>query len=108
MAWICGPSSAREAQCLNPVVVLPKQRPNLLLLFCRQFQIFRKVRELLVDRSGCMDFLKLLASRGLLRRIFLGHGRTNHTQHQHNSTGKRKGRLRMDGNLLEEMRRHPG
>ena len=37
-------------QRLNPIVVLLKQRPNLLLLFCGQLQIFRKVSEFLVDR----------------------------------------------------------
>jgi hypothetical protein len=47
-------------QRLNLVVVLLKQRPNLLLLFRSQLQIFRKVSELFVDRLRRMDLLKLL------------------------------------------------
>jgi hypothetical protein len=37
-------------QRLNLVLVLQKQRPDLLLLFRSQLQIFRKVGQLLVDR----------------------------------------------------------
>jgi hypothetical protein len=76
-------------QRLNPIVVLLKRRPNLLLLFCGQLQIFRKVSEFLVDRLRRVDLLKVLTRRGLLC-CFLGHGRTNYAQHQHNSIGKRK------------------
>jgi len=45
---------------LNPIVVLLKQRPDLLLLFRSQRQIFRKLSKFLVDRFRRMDMLKLL------------------------------------------------
>jgi hypothetical protein len=41
-------------------VVLLKQRPDLLLLFGSQLQIFRKPSKFLVDRLRRMDMLKLL------------------------------------------------
>jgi hypothetical protein len=47
-------------QSLNPIVVLLKQRPDLLLLFRSQRQIFRKASKFLVDRLRRMDMLKLL------------------------------------------------
>ena len=47
-------------QRLNLIVVLIEQRPDLLLLFRCQFQIFRKASEFLVDRLRRMDLLKLL------------------------------------------------
>jgi hypothetical protein len=47
-------------QHLNPIVVLLKQRPDLLLLFGSQLQIFRKPSKFLVDRLRRMDMLKLL------------------------------------------------
>jgi hypothetical protein len=47
-------------QRLNPIVVLLKQRPDLLLLFRSQLQIFRKPGKFLVDRLRRMDMLKLL------------------------------------------------
>jgi hypothetical protein len=48
-------------QSLNVVVVLLKQRPDLLLLFQRQRQIFRKASKFLVDQSRGVDLPKLLA-----------------------------------------------
>jgi len=47
-------------QRLNSVMVLLKQRPDLLLLFRSQLQIFRKASKLLVDRLRRMNMLKLL------------------------------------------------
>jgi hypothetical protein len=48
-------------QRLNPIVVLFKQWPDLLLLLFRsQLQIFRKLSKFLVDRLRRMDMLKLL------------------------------------------------
>jgi hypothetical protein len=47
-------------QRLNPVMVLLKQRPDLLLLFRSQLQIFRKASKFLVDRLRRMNMLKLL------------------------------------------------
>ena len=47
-------------QRLNPVMVLLKQRPDLLLLLRSQLQIFRKTSEFLVDRLRRMDMLKPL------------------------------------------------
>ena len=47
-------------QRLNPIVVLLKPRPDLLLLFRSQLQIFRKASKFLVDRLRPMDVLKLL------------------------------------------------
>ena len=56
---------------LNLILVLLEQRPDLLLLFRSQLQVFCKVSKLLVDRLRCMDMLKLLTRRGLLCRIVL-------------------------------------
>lgn len=42
------------------VVMVPKQRPDLLLLFRSQFQIFSEACKFLVDRLRCMDTLQLL------------------------------------------------
>jgi hypothetical protein len=50
---------------LNLIVVLLKQRLDLLLLLRSQLQIFRKLSKLLVDRFRCMDPLKLVTRRGL-------------------------------------------
>jgi len=47
-------------QRLNLIVVLLKQRPDLLLLFRSQLQILRKLSKFLVDRLRRMDMLKLL------------------------------------------------
>jgi len=47
-------------QRLNLIVVLVKQRPDLLLLFRSQLQIFREASKFLVDRLRRMDMLKLL------------------------------------------------
>ncbi len=47
-------------QRLNPVMALLKQRPDLLLLFRSQLQIFPEVGKFLVDRLRRMDLLKLL------------------------------------------------
>jgi hypothetical protein len=75
---------------LNPIVVLLKQRPDLLLLFRSQLQIFRKARKFLVDRLRRMDMLKLLTRRGLLDPIVLSYGKTGHSEHEHKSIGKRE------------------
>jgi len=45
---------------LNLIVVLLKQRPNLLLLFGSQLQIFGEAREFLVDGLRRMELLKVL------------------------------------------------
>jgi hypothetical protein len=58
-------------QRLNPIMVLLKQRLDLLLLFRSQLQIFRKASKFLVDRLRRMDMLKLLTRRGLLYPIVL-------------------------------------
>ncbi|PYY13864.1 MAG: hypothetical protein DMG61_11910 [Acidobacteria bacterium] len=56
-------------QRLNLIVVLLKERPDLLLLFLSQLQIFRKASKFLVDRLRRMDLLKLLgALRAAVRR----------------------------------------
>jgi hypothetical protein len=47
-------------QRLNPIVVLLQQRPDLLLLFRSQLQIFGKPSKFLVDGLRRMDVLKLL------------------------------------------------
>jgi hypothetical protein len=47
-------------QRLNPIVVLHKQGPDLLILFRSQLQIFRKASKFLADRLGPIDMLKLL------------------------------------------------
>jgi hypothetical protein len=47
-------------QRLNPIMVLLKQRPDLLPLFRSQLQIFRKASKFLVDRLRLMEVLKLL------------------------------------------------
>jgi hypothetical protein len=47
-------------QRLDHIVVLLKQRPDLVLLFRSQSNIFRKASKFLVDRLGRMDLLKLL------------------------------------------------
>jgi hypothetical protein len=47
-------------QCLNPIVVLLKQSPRVLLLFGSQLQIFRQASKFLVDLWRRMDVLKLL------------------------------------------------
>ena len=47
-------------QFLNPVMVLFEKRPDLLLLFWSQFEVFRKVSKFLVDRLWRIDTLKLL------------------------------------------------
>jgi hypothetical protein len=46
--------------CLNPIMVLLKQRPDLMLLFRSQLQILRKASKFPVDRLRRMDMLKLL------------------------------------------------
>ena len=75
-------------QCLNLVVVLLEQRPDLLLLLRSQLQIFCKVSELLVDRSRCMDMLKLMTRRGLLWPVVLSQGAPN-SEHEHKPICKR-------------------
>ena len=75
-------------QRLNLIMVLLKQRPDVLLLFRSQLQLFRKAAKLLVDRSRRMDTLKLLARRGLLCPMVLSYGRAGHSEHEHNPTGK--------------------
>ena len=47
-------------QGLNQIVVLLKQRPDLVPLFRSQLQLFRKAGKFLVDRLRRMDMLKLL------------------------------------------------
>ena len=71
-------------QRLNPIMVLLKQRPDLLLLFPSQLQIFRKLSKFLVDRLRRMEMLKLLTCCGLLYPIVLSYGRTGHSEHEHN------------------------
>jgi hypothetical protein len=92
-------------QRLNLVVVLVEQRPDLLLLFGSQLQIFRQSSKFLVDRSRPMDVLKLLTSRGLLGPISLSHGMTSDSKQEHNSTGKRKRSIWHNSNLREDSRR---
>jgi hypothetical protein len=47
-------------QRLNPIVVLFKQRPDLLLLFRGQLQTLRTASKFLINRLRRMDMLKLL------------------------------------------------
>jgi hypothetical protein len=75
---------------LNPVMVLLKQGPNLLLLFGSQLQILRKASKLLVDRLWRMDILKLLTRRGLPCPIVLSYGGTCHSEHAHKPICKRE------------------
>jgi len=77
-------------QRLNPIVVCVKQRPDLLLLFRSQLQIFRKPGKFLVDRLRRMDLLQLLTRRGLLCPLVLSYASTSHSQHEHNPIGKRE------------------
>jgi len=77
-------------QRLNPIVVLIEQRPDLLLLFRRQLQIFRKSSKFLVDRLRRMDLLKLLARWGLLDSIVLSYNKDSDSEHEHHLTGKRE------------------
>jgi len=72
---------------LNLIVVLLKQRPDLLLLFRSQLQIFRQVSKFLLDRLRRMDMLKLLARGGRLP-IFLSYGKTSHPEYKRNSIYK--------------------
>jgi hypothetical protein len=46
-------------QGLNPIMVFLKKRPDLILLFQSQFQIFGKTSKLLVNRLRSMDMLEL-------------------------------------------------
>jgi hypothetical protein len=75
-------------QRLNPVMVLLKQRPDLLLLFVSQLQISRKLSKFLVDRLRRMDTLKLLTRRGLIFPTVLSCGWKGHSEHEHNPIGK--------------------
>jgi hypothetical protein len=85
-------------QRLNPIVVLVQQRPDLLLLFRSQLQIFRKPSKLLVDRLRRMDMLKLLTRGGLLTPLVsstvlstvLSYGSTAHSEQEQNPVGKRE------------------
>ena len=56
-------------QHLDLIVMFLQQRPYLLLLCRCQFQIFRKVGKLLVDRLRRMDVLQLLTRGGLLNPL---------------------------------------
>jgi hypothetical protein len=56
-------------QCLNSVVVL-KQRPDPLLLFWSQLQIFCEAGKFLVNRLWRVDMLKVLAVRLTATRTF--------------------------------------
>src|SRR3984885_13746251 len=76
-------------QRLNPVVVLLKQRPDLLLLLRSQLQVLCKVSKLLVDRLRCVDMLQLLTRRGLLCPVVLSYGRARNSEHEHNPICKR-------------------
>ena len=58
-------------QNLNLIVVLLKQRPELLPLFRSQLQIFGKVSKFLVNRLRRMDVLKPLTRGGRLCSIVL-------------------------------------
>jgi hypothetical protein len=79
-------------QRLNPIVVLLKQRPHLLLLLRSQLQIFRQASKFLVNRLWRMDTLKLFTGRGPLRAIFLSYvlsyGSAGHSEREDNPTGK--------------------
>jgi hypothetical protein len=77
-------------QRLNPVMVLFKKRPDLLLLFRSQFEIFREAGKFLVNRLRRMDILKLLARRGLLPHILLGYGRPGHSEDKRYPISKRE------------------
>jgi hypothetical protein len=70
-------------QRLNPIVVFLKQRPDLLLLFGSQLQIFRKPSKFLVDRLRRMDVLKLLTRRRRLFSIVLSNDRAGYSVHDH-------------------------
>jgi hypothetical protein len=94
-------------QRLNPILVLLKQRPDLLPLFRSQLQIFRKASKFLVDRLRRMDMLKLLTRRGLLYRIVLSYGRTGHSDNEHSPMCKRQRSISHDSNLLEYPRPNP-
>jgi hypothetical protein len=59
---------------LNLIVVLLKQRPDLLLLFQSQLQILSEASELLIDRLRRVDMLQLLMRRRLLCPVILGYG----------------------------------
>ncbi len=75
---------------LNPVMVLLKQRTDLPLLFRSQCQILREAGKFLVDRSRCMDMLKLLTRRGLRCLIVLSRGRSGHSEQESNPISNRE------------------
>jgi hypothetical protein len=75
-------------QCLNPIVVIVKDRPDLLLLYLSQLQNCRKASKFLVDRLRRVDILKLLTGRGLPFPIVLSYGRTGHSEHEHDRIRK--------------------
>jgi hypothetical protein len=89
-------------QRLDIVMVLLKQRPNLLLLFRRQLEIFREASKFLIDRLWRMDMLELLTRCGLLCPIILSDGGTGHCDREHNSTCKCDESI-WNGNLLETL-----
>jgi len=79
-------------------VVLLKQRPDLLLLFRSQLQIFRQVRKFLIDRLRPIDMLKLLARGGRLP-IFLSYDKTSHPEYDRNAIYKGESSISHDNNL---------
>jgi hypothetical protein len=87
-------------QRLDAVVVRLKQGPNLLLLFRRELQIFRKTSKLLIDRLWRVDMLKLLTRCGLLYPMILSDGWTGRCERKHKSTCERDESI-SNGNLLE-------
>jgi hypothetical protein len=72
------------------VVMFLKQRPDLLLLFRSQFQIFGKASKFLVNRLRRMDMLQLLTCRGLLCSVVLCYAGTAYSERQHHSACKDK------------------
>ena len=61
-------------QCLDLVLVFLKQRPDLLLLFRGQFEVFGQMGEFLIDRAGTMNRPKLLLCEWRTGCVFLGCG----------------------------------
>jgi hypothetical protein len=99
---------------LNPVVVLHKQRPNLLLLFPSQLQIFREMGKFLIDRLRSMDVLKLLSrTEGCCAPVpsaawpWVSPGQSIPSMRISAYT-QVKVRFSMGSNLLQVLRRNPG
>ena len=86
------------------MMVLLKQRTDLPLLFRSQCQILREAGKFLVDRSRCMDMLKLLTRRGLRCLIVLSRGRSEQESNPISKREKSLSHRKLHYLFREEMR----